>query len=35
MDDWFTKLPARKRVALVFWLSNAVLLATLLVFALR
>ncbi len=35
MTDWFTKLPARRRVALAFWLFNAVLLAALLVFALR
>jgi hypothetical protein len=35
MIDWFSKLPARQRVALAFWLLNAVLLAALLVFVLR
>lgn len=32
---WFARLAARRRVMLLFWLLNGVLLAALLVFALR
>lgn len=35
MTEWFARLPARRRVMVLFWLLNAVLAAALLAYALR
>jgi hypothetical protein len=35
MTEWLAKLPARRRVILVFWLLNALLAVALLAYALR
>lgn len=35
MTEWLAKLPLRRRVVVLFWLLNAVLVAGLLIFALR
>ena len=35
MTDWLAALAARRRVGVVFWLLNVILLVALLAFALR
>jgi len=35
MTDWRAKLPARRRVLILFWLLNAVILVALAVYVLR
>lgn len=35
MTDWLSRLAARRRVVMLFWVLNALLLLALLVFALR